>query len=159
MIVVSDATPLNVLARIALIEFLPRLYGRVVIPSAVRDELTRPSTPKDVRDWAASAPAWLEVKDPAVRDQGGLAGRGERQAIALAVELGADRLLVDDGKARRQAANAGIRTIGTLGLLEAFSTRGICPLDQALARLPADFRLSPQLIEESLERVRRRKQG
>ena len=157
MIVVSDATPLNVLARIGLIDFLATLYGRVIIPPAVRDELTRDSTPQTVRDWLASAPVWLEVKAPTVQDEGRRAGKGERQAIALAKELRAERLLADDAKARQQAERAGIKTIGTLGLLEAFSARGFCPLDQALARLPEDFRLAPPLIEAALERYRRQR--
>ncbi len=154
MIVVSDATPLNVLARIGLVDSLATLYGKVIIPPAVRDELTRASTPAVVRDWIESSPAWLEVRTPKVQDEGGRAGKGERQAIALAQELKADRLLADDAKARRHAEQAGIKTIGTLGLLELFSARGFCKLDVVLAHLPEDFRLAPALIEAALERHR-----
>ena len=154
MIVVSDATPLNVLARIGLVDSLATLYGKVIIPPAVRDELTRDSTPEAVRDWIKSSPVWLEVRTPTVQDEGGRAGKGERQAIALARELKADRLLADDAKARRNAEQAGIKTIGTLGLLELFSSRGLCRLEVVLTHLPEDFRLAPALIEAALERYR-----
>ena len=41
MIVVADTTPLNYLVLIEAVQLLPRLYQRVLIPPAVRDELTR----------------------------------------------------------------------------------------------------------------------
>lgn len=157
MIVVSDATPLNVLARLGLVERLPLLYGKVFIPPAVRDELNRPSTPPPVRDWLRAAPSWLIVQAPSTPDSGPQAGKGEREALALAKELKADRILADDGKARRIAAQNGIRTIGTLGLLELFSAKGFCSLPETLDRLPKDFRIAQALLDAALKRDRDRK--
>lgn len=45
MIVIADTTPLNYLILIDEIEVLPKLYGRVVIPEAVREELLRSGAP------------------------------------------------------------------------------------------------------------------
>ena len=47
----------------------------------------------------------------------GRLGDGEWEAIALAVELGASAILIDDRPARRLAEAAGVNVIGTLGLL------------------------------------------
>jgi predicted nucleic acid-binding protein len=58
-VIVSDTTPLNYLVLIDAVEVLPRLYQRVLIPPAVRDELARPQTPEPVRLWLASPPSWL----------------------------------------------------------------------------------------------------
>jgi predicted nucleic acid-binding protein len=45
MIVVADTTPINYLILIEEIDILAKLYGRVVIPRVVREELQRPRTP------------------------------------------------------------------------------------------------------------------
>jgi len=42
MIIVADTSPINYLVLIKEIEVLPRLYGKIVIPEAVREELLRP---------------------------------------------------------------------------------------------------------------------
>jgi predicted nucleic acid-binding protein len=41
MIVIADTSPINYLICIGEIDVLPRLYGVVIIPRAVRDELSR----------------------------------------------------------------------------------------------------------------------
>lgn len=64
MIVVSDATPLNVLVRIGHIDLLAELFDEVVIPPAVRDELSHSATPEIVRSWLNSNPRWLVVRAP-----------------------------------------------------------------------------------------------
>ena len=86
--IVSDTTPLNYLVLIDAVELLPRLYQRVLIPPAVRDELTRPKTPETVRRWMAQPPSWLEVVTPALPPDPALShlADGETQAIALALE-------------------------------------------------------------------------
>ena len=64
MIVIADTTPLNYMVWIGEIEVLPKLYGRVIIPPAVCDELKRARAPEAVRLWIARPPAWLEVRLP-----------------------------------------------------------------------------------------------
>jgi predicted nucleic acid-binding protein len=41
MIVAADTSPLNYLILINEIEMLPKLYGTVIVPPSVRDELSR----------------------------------------------------------------------------------------------------------------------
>lgn len=64
--IVSDTTPLNYLVQIEAAEILPRLYTRVLIPAAVREELNQPNTPGTVRSWSAQSPPWLEVVRPSL---------------------------------------------------------------------------------------------
>ncbi|HEV2987453.1 MAG TPA: hypothetical protein VG759_03355 [Candidatus Angelobacter sp.] len=46
MIIVADTSPINYLVLIKEIEVLPRLYGKIIIPEAVREELLRPEAPR-----------------------------------------------------------------------------------------------------------------
>ncbi len=98
MIVVADTSPLNYLILIGEIEILAKIYGKVVIPNAVREELLRASAPEMVRNWTSQPPAWLEIRVPSMVPDASLAALdpGERDAIVLAEELGADQLVVDD---------------------------------------------------------------
>ena len=56
MIVVADTTPLRYLVVIERDHLLPALYGRVLIPPAVAEELNQGSTHDVVRAWLASRP-------------------------------------------------------------------------------------------------------
>src|SRR4051812_9445562 len=62
MIVVADTSPLCYLVLVDQIEVLASLFGQVVIPPAVLQELGHPRTPAPVQKWAASPPSWLEVR-------------------------------------------------------------------------------------------------
>jgi len=59
--IVADTTPLNYLILIEAAEILPQLYGNVLIPPAVEQELTHPAAPDLVRAWMAHGPAWQDL--------------------------------------------------------------------------------------------------
>lgn len=111
MIVIADFGPLRYLVLIEQVHLLPLLHGSIVIPQSVIGELRQTSTPAAVRGWMGALPDWVTVKSP----QGPLPvfpailGPGEREAIALAQELSADVLLVDDEAARIEAERRDIR--------------------------------------------------
>ncbi len=85
-VVIADTSPLNYLILVDAVEILPRLYGRVIIPDIVFEELTDEGAPKEVAGWAAMRPEWLEVRatplceDPSLEDL----DPGECAAILLA---------------------------------------------------------------------------
>jgi predicted nucleic acid-binding protein len=107
MIVVADTSPINYLICIGEIDILARLYGVVIIPRAVRDELSRDRAPEMVRRWIAGPPAWLEVRIPTIKPDAALIAAeldaGEFDAILLAEELGASELIRDDRDGRKEA--------------------------------------------------------
>jgi len=137
MIVVSDTTPINYLILIGHIETLKELFGHVVIPEAVWDEFHNPGTPEIVRAWADATPDWLEVRDSSQSflTSVGKLGAGEREAIALAKEMNADAILMDDRKGTKEARRHGLTTIGTLAILAKASQRGLLHLADALRGL------------------------
>jgi predicted nucleic acid-binding protein len=61
MKVVTDASPLNYLVLINAEHVLPKLFGEVLAPAAVIEELTHVRTPTKVREWASAPPTWLRV--------------------------------------------------------------------------------------------------
>lgn len=77
-------------------------------------------------------------------------GAGESEAIALALEIKADLVLLDDRAARRLAVVLGVPLIGTLGLLLRAKRAGLIPSVRArmdaLRALP--FHIAPKLYEE-----------
>ena len=153
MIIVADTSPINYLILIKEIEVLPRLYGKIVIPEAVREELLRPVAPEAVRIWTAQAPAWLETRTPASIADSSLArlDAGERDAIMLATELNAEQLIVDDREGRRIAKERGISVIGTLGVLKEAAAMGFVDLRDCVARLQTTtFYVAPEVLKNLL---------
>jgi predicted nucleic acid-binding protein len=155
VIVIADTTPLNYLVLIGQVEVLPELYGRVLIPTAVWQEFQRPQTPEVVRAWIARIPGWLEVRqvergwEPLL----GSLGDGELDAIALAEELHADWIILDDHAARRLASRRNLAVIGTLGVLAEAAERGLVDFPEAIARLKqTSFFVSPEVVAPLLKR-------
>lgn len=120
MIVISDTSAITNLAAIDQLKLLPLLYGQVIIPEAVYRELVDidPPVPGSVEVQTAT---WLEVKLIANRE---VVERlqsevrldpGESEAIALALEIGADLLLIDERRGRAEADRLGIKITGLFG--------------------------------------------
>lgn len=154
MIVVADTTPLHYLILIQHEHLLPQLFGRVLIPPAVLAELQHPETPEQVRKWFVKPPEWLRVLRPTAQPDRGLdyLDPGEREAIALAEELKADQILLDEFDARKEAARRGLPFIGTLGVLRRGAQLDLVDLPSTMARLQqTTFYVNPELIRSLLE--------
>jgi predicted nucleic acid-binding protein len=108
-VVISDTTPLNYLILIGEVRVLPLLFEKVFVPPAVIQEMKHPRAPGAVSLWASSLPAWAEIRAPrAELDQ--WIGKGENEAISLALELPGATLLADDMKAKTEAESRGLVT-------------------------------------------------
>jgi uncharacterized protein len=118
----------------------------VFVPEAVRKELLHLEAPKLARDWAADLPSWIEVASVEMVDDAALQGlgAGERAAIALAISLHADLVLIDERKGTLAALNQGLDVTGTIGVLD---------LAAAFARLKqTSFRYRQELLDDLLGR-------
>lgn len=157
MLVVADTSPLRYLILIEHVHVLQDLYGEVVVPRTVIAELSNPRAPREVRTWLASRPAWLRVQTP--RDSfphlRGVIDDGEREAIALAVEIRAEALLMDDREGRREAEGLHLSVLGTLRVLSDAAQHGFADLPAAIERLGAtNFRMDGRVVEQILKRTR-----
>jgi predicted nucleic acid-binding protein len=155
VIVISDTSPIHYLCLIGRIDILPAIFGSVVVPNAVAAELSRKATPQAARDFIGNPPGWLCIRAPSrpIAATGDF-GDGELQAIALALELHADYLIIDDWSARTIAEQQQIAVIGTLGVLKIASRRGLVNLEQAINDLLlCGFYISDKLRDEMLGNV------
>lgn len=151
MIVVSDTSPLHYLILIDHVSVLPDLFGRVLTTPLVIAELRRPEAPEKVCHWLAQPPDWLEVRSPQSPPSQSRLDPGETEAIALAHELQADTLLIDERDGANFAREQGLFVTGTLGVLQTAARRGLISLPAALAALRStNFRHSAALFDQLL---------
>lgn len=126
MLIVSDTTPIISLMKVEQLYLLEKMFGYIVIPKAVYDELT--VNEKFAKEILKIKEAEFikvgEVKNDSsvniLRNVTGL-DAGESEAIVMAGEKEADLLLMDEHKGRQVAKKLGIKITGTIGiLLQAF---------------------------------------
>jgi predicted nucleic acid-binding protein len=85
-----------------------------------------------------------------------LVDQGEAEAIELAKELHADRLLIDERKGRKLAADEGVPVIGLLGIVLLAKRKGLVPsARQLMAALRSDagVYLADDLLDKALGSV------
>ena len=122
MIVVSDTTPLISLMKLSCLELLEKLFGEVIIPEGVYDELTRNQAFHEEAEYIRSSSfiQVLPVKDLneviRLRQITGL-DQGESEANILASTVHADTLLMDEAQGRQVAESLRIHIMGTVGIL------------------------------------------
>jgi predicted nucleic acid-binding protein len=163
MIVVADTSPLNYLIQVEGTVLLAKLYGEVVVPASVVEELASEGGPEAVIRWSHSLPPWIKIQNPTSIPSGleGL-GNGERDAIALGVELHANFILIDERKGTKAARIAGINPIGVLGVFLLATEIGAGDGRMFYRKLMAEtnFFASARLLEEFeillLQKERRR---
>lgn len=153
--VVADATLLRYLIEIAVVDVLPELFGQIMVPPAVLQDLQHLNTPLPVRTWMAALPPWVVLQAPhtVVDPDLSRVGAGEREAILLAHEHQPALLITDDRRARRVAEARGLRVVGTVWVLERAAERGLVDLPSTLTQLVrTNIRLQPEVIQNALAR-------
>jgi predicted nucleic acid-binding protein len=153
MIVVSNTSPINNLAAIAQLNLLPQMYGKVIIPEAVYEELTK--IPVEGTEEVKSS-NWIEKRQAKninlVEELKNKLDPGEAEAIALAIEIKADLLLIDERLGRGIAENLNLDIIGVLGILLEAKKRGLITLIQPLLEQlrNSNFWIKPELYARVL---------
>ncbi|MBI4614352.1 MAG: DUF3368 domain-containing protein [Planctomycetes bacterium] len=149
MSVVSNTSPLSHLSAIGKLEILREIYGEIVVPPAVAEELAdrRQEHPLDV-----VVVPWIRVQSPIGPPPPTLSRfihRGEEEAITLAIEMGAELLLIDERKGREEARRLRVPIAGVLGILLTARKRALIPsVAELIERLDreTDFWMSEKLI-------------
>ena len=124
MIVVSDTTPLISLLKIDRIDLLEKLFGNVLIPQAVYEELTMDERFKmeadqlKQKEFIIIQPVTNRESVSILKRSTGL-DQGESEAIVLTDEIHAELLLMDEAKGRAVSTQMGFQIMGTIGVLMA----------------------------------------
>ena len=128
MIIVSDTSPINNLAAIKYLHLLRQLYGTVLIPESVYQELTDPNflvagaTEVQTFGWIQTRSVSDRTLIEALSNELDI---GEAEAIALAVEVKADQVLIDERRGRLIANRLNLRYTGILGILVEAKSQGL----------------------------------
>ena len=129
MLVIADSGPVIYLSYLGQLELLQQMYGRVLVPRQVYEEVV---------DHGAGLPgsaelptaSWLDVEDVDEDDSlfqslTELLDRGEAAALTLAEHRAAELVLVDDLKGRQAAKRLGLSVKGTVGILVGAKRAGL----------------------------------
>jgi uncharacterized protein len=130
VIIVSDTSPINNLAAINHLDLLHQLYGTVLIPEAVFRELTDPSFPVAGATEVQTLD-WIQVRAvnnrALVEELSSELDIGEAEAVALAVEVQPDQVLIDERRGRLVASRLNLRHTGILGILVEAKSQNLIP--------------------------------
>jgi predicted nucleic acid-binding protein len=130
VIVVSNTSPITNLAAINQLNLLQQLYSRIIIPEAVTHELTNVGT---IVPGATEVQTFEWIQVQTITNRSTVISlqleldEGEAEAIALASELKADLLLLDERRGYQVPSRYGLRVKGVLGVLIAAKSRRLIP--------------------------------
>lgn len=122
MLAVSNTSPISNLAFIGRLDLLKSQFQIIRIPTAVADELAHHPDPAAMRAiQSAIREGWIRTAAPKdsrlLRVLVPKLHRGEAEAIALAGDMDADRVLIDEQEGREIAVESGLSVTGVLGVL------------------------------------------
>jgi uncharacterized protein len=158
VIVISNSSPLINFGALGRLDILQTLYESLFIPEAVYHEIVVAG-----RHYPGAAEikqaAWIIPKPVANRAAVAALhdlGRGEAEAIMLAVEHPGSLVILDDRQGRGVAIHLGLNVIGTLGVLLIAKRKGLIQslaiaIDHLQTRL--GFRIAADLKAKVLREV------
>lgn len=153
---VADTSPISFLLRIGRTDLLAALFGTVIIPQAVADELDRGRA--TFGEWRSRLP-FIEIRpvspSPVLTLLDSALDPGEAQSIALAVEE-KTLLIIDERAGHREAVKLKVPVMGTVRLLLEAKRRGIIQTVRPLLdelRTRGGLWLSEQVYRQALSAV------
>jgi len=122
MLAVSNTSPISNLASIGHLDLLKLQFTALWIPDAVAEELAAHPEPVTLAAiQTAIREGWIRTASPQSRILLSVLlpslHKGEAEAIALAVDLKADTVIIDEQEGRHLATQAGLSVTGVLGVL------------------------------------------
>ena len=160
MIVVSDSTPLITLMKAMRLDFLHDLFGEVIIPEAVYQELTANDNYPDEAKLISNSEyirivSILDRKTVSVLQRATGLDLGESEAIVYADDIHADILLIDEVSGRRVAMDMGLDIMGSIGVLISAFKKGYIDAEEADESFQkirdANRHISEKLLDDALD--------
>jgi len=146
--IVLNTSPIIFLSKIDCLKLLADCFDEIVTPDAVVYELFEYTLPEFIKICSLSAKGTAYVQGAL-----GQLHRGELEVIALAKEIAADYVVLDDLLARREAKRMVIGVIGTVGLLLILEKRNLLSAEQIWQKIRQlteqhGMYLAPQLLQQ-----------
>lgn len=156
MIVIADSSALVAISTYRGLDLLETLFGTVLVPIAVHDEVCAQGKPQAdaLRAYLVGKVQKVDMSQCKLQKTSGL-GNGELEAMALYKATSANLMLVDDLRAKKSAYTNGLETMGSLGLLLLAKEEGLITDITSRVRLlqNSNAYLNPLLIEQVLQQA------
>ncbi|MBD2413653.1 hypothetical protein FACHB389_15395 [Nostoc calcicola FACHB-389] len=155
MQIILNSSPLIFLSKLNYLNQFVDSPDDFYIPQSVADEIKAKSDPSSQTIQALIDSGNLQIRASKlitlVNSLNQRLGKGESEAIALAIELNTDYVLLDDSTARREAKRLGLNIKGTLAVIKKLSKDGkisIKSLDKLYQQLmEIEFRVKRSLFD------------
>ena len=152
--IISNTTPIISLLKINKLSLLKKLYGKIIVPFAVYQEIEEGKDKPYYTDLFSIN--WIEIKkiqNSKSREYIFDLDKGEAEVLILAKEIDADLVILDEIMGRRYAKQLGIVLTGTIGVLLKAKEKGyISSLKNILSELTEKGTwLNPKLTSKVLE--------
>ncbi|MBU7582641.1 MAG: DUF3368 domain-containing protein [Nostoc sp. TH1S01] len=156
MQIILNSSPLIFLSKLNYLNQFVESADDFYIPQSVADEIKAKSDPSSQTVQALINSGNLQVRASKlitiVNSLNQRLGKGESEAIALAIELNTDYVLLDDSTARREARRLGLNIKGTLAVIKKLSKDGkisIESLDEFYQQImQIEFRVKRSLFDK-----------
>lgn len=134
MIAVFNSSPLIFLSKLNVINKALKLFSKVIVPACVQEEILQK---EDIA--SEKLKSLLRLNNVAVIQAKNLRivealwrklGRGESEAVVVAIERSADLIVLDDHVARVEATRIGLNVKGTLGIIRRLMELGVVEYEQ-----------------------------
>lgn len=127
MLIIADTSALVAVATCDGLHWLDALFDELQVPRAVFNEAVTEDKPQaaTLKQYLADKVTDADVTELIIAAPG--MGKGELEAMALYRKTQADRLLIDDLRARKVAQYNGIHIIGSVGILLMAKNQGLIP--------------------------------
>lgn len=127
MLIIADTSALVAIATCDGLHWLDTLFEKLLVPRAVFDEAVTEGKPQalKLKCYLADKVTDADLKGLVIAAPG--MGKGELEAMALYRKVQADRLLIDDLRARKVAQYNEIHVIGSVGILLMAKNQGLIP--------------------------------
>ena len=143
--IISDTSCFIILTNIGELELLHKVYGEIITTIDIATEFG-----ETLPDWVEIIKVTDTYKQQLLELQ---IDKGESSAIALALEIPASTVILDDFKARKIASRLGINYTGTIGVIIKAKLKGIIPsIKPILEKIKqTDFRISVDIELQALK--------
>lgn len=126
--IISNTTPILSLLKVDKLDVLQKMYGKIIVPSAVYQEIERGSNKPYYQDikWFD----WIDIRQVTHPDSLTYfvdLDVGEAEVLLLSKEINADLVIIDEIVGRRYAKQLNLKITGTLGVLLKAKKLGLIP--------------------------------